>query len=523
MKKTTRGLIGILGIAVMTAMVILFSGCTAGGPAVITATPTPLPDGYVIPEVTATPTPYVKKTIARLEAENGVLSGNCRVVTLTGSQQYSGEAYVDGFEQDTDYVTMKVEIPEDGFYDMSFRLKSKGGEKTNYVYLDGQHVGDIYIKNDLLNDAVVARTFMAKGAHEIEVRKSWGWICLDYCEITTAEPIRKETFMISKKLSNPNASENTKRLYSYLVDIYGNHFLSGQVCDDGMYGGEIQVIKNTTGKLPAILSMDFMNYTPSRPDKGEAGRTIEHAKKWDEEGGILEFHWHWTVAEKYCNPGPWYSTFYTDKTNFSLKKALDGDDEYGYNMLMSDIDGIALLLKQLADEDIPVIFRPLHEASGGWFWWGASGAECYKQLYKLLYDKLTNEYGLNNLIWLWNGQDKDWYPGDEYVDIMGTDIYPGEKVYTSQASKFFEVVSCSTEPKMVYLSECGCIFDPELAARDNAWWGCWCVWAGEFVKMPSFNRISEQYTEEYMMKKAYDSEYVITLDKIPDLKSYPME
>ncbi len=518
MRRILKGLIWTAACVAVAAAVSAFSGCGYDGPAVVTATPMP----SNTPSPTVTPTPYIMKTIGRFEAEDGKMNGNCHVVEIKGSRQISGEAYVDGFEQDEDYVTINAEIPEDGFYDLIFRLKSKGGEKTNFVYVDGNHVGDIYIKNDLLNDAVVGRIYLSHGTHEIEVRKSWGWICLDYCEITTAAPISEGTYMIAKKLSNPNASDNTKRLFSYLVDIYGKNFLSGQVCDEGMYGGEIQVIKNTTGKMPAILSMDFMNYTPSRPDGG-LGHTVEFAKQWDAAGGIVEFHWHWTVGEKYWTPGPWYSTFYTEKTNFSLKKALNGQDKEGYEMLLNDIDCIAKLLKQLADEDIPVIFRPLHEASGGWFWWGASGAEAYKELYILLYDKLTNEYGLNNIIWLWNGQAADWYPGDEYCDIMGTDIYPGEKVYTSQVSKYLEVAGWSDEQKPVYLSECGCIFDPELAARDGAWWGCWCVWCGEFVKNPTFNKISEQYTEAYMMKKAYDSEYVITLDELPDLKTYPME
>ena len=47
-------------------------------------------------------------------------------------------------------------------------------------------------------------------------------------------------------------------------------------------------------------------------------------------------------------------------------------------------------------------------------------------------------YGCNNLIWVWNGQAADWYPGDEYVDIIGEDIYPGERVYAPQTAKFKE-------------------------------------------------------------------------------------
>lgn len=58
---------------------------------------------------------------------------------------------------------------------------------------------------------------------------------------------------------------------------------------------------------------------------------------------------------------------------------MNGSDPKGYNALMSDVDEIAKQLKRLSDADVPVLFRPLHEASGGWFWWGADGSEAYKK------------------------------------------------------------------------------------------------------------------------------------------------
>jgi len=43
--------------------------------------------------------------------------------------------------------------------------------------------------------------------------------------------------------------------------------------------------------------------------------------------------------------------------------------------LLNDIDTMARKLKQVQDAGVPVLFRPLHEAEGGWFWWGAEGPE----------------------------------------------------------------------------------------------------------------------------------------------------
>lgn len=109
------------------------------------------------------------------------------------------------------------------------------------------------------------------------------------------------------------------------------------------------------------------------------------------------------------------------------------------------------------------------------------------------------------------------------MDIIGEDIYPGEKVYGSQINKYLDAVNYTTNKKMTVLSENGCVPDPDLLVRDGAMWGFFCTWGGEFVaKDSSIYALSEQYTEAFMLKKAYDSKLVITLDELPDLKNYPL-
>ncbi len=202
---------------------------------------------------------------------------------------------------------------------------------------------------------------------------------------------------------------------------------------------------------------------------------------------------------------------------------MKGQDKEGYDLLMKDIDVIANELLRLQEAGVPILWRPLHEASGGWFWWGASGSDAYIELYKLLYERLTNEYQLNNLIWVWNGQDKDWYPGDEYVDIIGEDIYPGERVYTSQVARYLKALDYTSSAKLTYLTENGCLFDPDLAIRDGAMWGSWSTWGGEFVaKDIGIHTLSEQYTEEEMLIKTYSHDSVLNLEDLPDLTKYPM-
>lgn len=467
--------------------------------------------------------PHEPKVTLVYEAEEAKGMGKVATVVNPRLKNYSGNSYVEGFEEDADACIFQVEIPEEGFYDLNFISAGMGGEKHNYVFVDEESIGTVYVEETEFTDSVIDRVYMTAGSHEIKLSKYWGWISLDCLKITDSAPIATSVYEITTPLCNPNASEEAKRLYSYLCDCYGKQILSGQTCDAGPYGKEVQVIKKTTGKMPAVISMDFMDYTTSRAANGTEGHTTEYALAAWENGHIVSFHWHWTTPEKYIT-GDWFASFYKEHTNIDLEKIMNGQDEEGYELLMQDMDVIAQQLTILRDAHVPVLFRPLHEASGGWFWWGTGGAESYKKLYITMYEKFTNEYGLNNLIWVWNGQDADWYPGDEYVDIIGEDIYPGERVYTSQVSKYLNAATnYSDETKLVYMTENGCIFDPDLAIRDGAMWGMWSTWQGEFVaKNTAIHTLSEQYTEESMLIKAYEHEAVVTLDELPDLKNYPI-
>ena len=452
------------------------------------------------------------------EAEDATLLGRATI------KEANDIKFVDKLEQDGDGLEFEIEIEKEGFYDINVISKTVDGTyKENYLRIDGEDMGTVSVESITFTDSIAKRIYLNEGVHTVSIMKFWGWTQIDKLEIKSSPVISEDRFEVEPVLANPNASDNAKRLMAYLCDMYGEKIISGQYCDTGMYGKENEVIhKVTNGKYPAILGLDMMDYSPSRVAKGTNSKAVDYAIEYWEAGGIVTFCWHWNAPEKYLT-GQWYSGFYKEHTNIGLAKIMNGEDKEGYDLLMEDIDAIAEQLIRLKEVDVPVLWRPLHEASGGWFWWGNAGADAYKELYKLLYDRLTNEYELNNLIWVWNGQDKEWYPGDEYVDIIGEDIYPGEKVYTPQTSKYYDVLEYTQTKKMVVLSENGCLFDPDLAVRDGAMWGYFGTWGGEFVvSSGSVNSLSEQYTEEEMVKKVYEHENVITRDELPDLSNYPV-
>lgn len=453
------------------------------------------------------------------EAEAGTLLGGA--VTGSAGSQLS---FVQGLANNGDGVEVTVSIQADGFYDIDvYSASMDGGYKENYVLVDGEQLGVVCVQGKKYTDAVLERAYMAKGEHRIAVQKFWGWIRIDKIMVKPSPELPAGLFSVEPDLVNPNASVNTQRLMTYLCDNYGKKVLSGQYSDGGMYGIENACIwKATGGTFPAILGLDMIDYSPSRQSHGSSSKTVEHALEYWDKGGIVTLCWHWNAPEKYLT-GIWYKGFYKEYTDIDLAAVMDGRDKEGYDLLLSDIGAIAIQLKRLCDAGVPILWRPLHEAGGGWFWWGNAGAQAYIKLYRLLYDELTNHYQLNNLIWVWNGQDKDWYPGDGYVDIIGEDIYPGEHIYTPQTSRFIRAARYTQERKMIVLSENGCLFDPDLALRDGAMWGYFCTWGGEFVTTSQvFNDISEKYTELSMVQKVYAHGLVVTRDELPDLKNYPL-
>ena len=274
------------------------------------------------------------------------------------------------------------------------------------------------------------------------------------------------------------ASATTRKLYTYLRNRFGKNILLG---DGNM------TVKN---KIPKLTGYDLMFYTQGYIDAGDEPEDgIPYRIDWykshlpenNDIGGIITLHWHWYA------PKDGASFYYRNSSNpngtkFDVSKAvIPGTEEY--DLIIRDIDDIAKNLKRFADEDIPVLFRPLHEAGGNngldaWFWWGAKGPEACLKLWDILYDRLTNYHNLHNLLWVWSCPLEDWYPGDDKVDILGYDSYPAKYDYSSQKMYFDRLYRICGGRKMIAMTENGAIPDIENCFRDNAPWLYFMTWWG---------------------------------------------
>ncbi|GHU53192.1 mannan endo-1,4-beta-mannosidase [Clostridia bacterium] len=487
-------------ISLLLAFAVLF-GCT----------PESVPKIADAPEKPPAP---IDDTPVTYEAEDWVLLGNAKI--LRDLEGYSGKGYVGGFAADGDACVITIDVPRDGFYNLTFTTASDNGEyKQEYVYIDKTQVGAVTTDSTEFDDDTVYKQYLTAGKHELEYAKFWGWDFFDKLTVTQTTPISPDVYKVSAELVTPSPSASAQELMSYLAENYGKKILTGQYSELGMNGFENYVIRDITGKQPAILGLDLMDYSPSRKAHGVKSGTVEKAIEFSEAGGIVTICWHWSPPAKFIT-GDWATSFYAEQTDIDLPTILlepDGDD---YKLLMSDMDEIAKELVKLRDANVPVLWRPLHEGAGKWFWWGAYGGKAYKELYDIMYEKFTKEYGLNNLIWVWNGESADYYPGDDKVDIVATDIYTSERNYSSQINAFTKATMYADKPKIIALSENGAIPDPELSLRDNAMWSFFVTWKDDFVLIGrEISKYSEKYTEQSMLEKAYNSDITITLDELP--------
>jgi len=148
------------------------------------------------------------------------------------------------------------------------------------------------------------------------------------------------------------------------------------------------------------------------------------------------------------------------------------------------MDKFAFYLKELEELKIPVLFRPYHEMNGKWFWWGGRpGEEGFIKLWKQLYNYYTNHHKLNNLLWVWSPDNpklglKEFYPGDEFVDMIGCDIYPKKDSIVYGQHIYDQIVEIAGE-KPIGIGECSILPTPEILEQQPLW--SWFLAWGELV------------------------------------------
>ena len=475
-----------------------------------------------------------------VEAED--LEGANGAETTVNNQTIKGEFSGNGFVYLVGKsLSLNLTIPKDGMYEFSSRvaqIANPSGVQQSFSINNVDFWYNIpYLDSWIDFDFGIHK--LVKGENIIKLEEKYGYAVFDKLTVKKAE--LPDLKISNVTLSDPKALPSAQKVQDFLASVYGKKIVSGQ---QEIYGGgnngdyelEFEYIHNITGKYPAIRGFDFMNYNPLYGwDDQTTERIIDWVKK---RGGIATASWHLNVPKEFESYTvgqnlQWNNCTYGTDTTFKAENALkEGTKENEYWNLAIKL--LAEQLKKLQDADVPLIFRPLHEGEGNantdgsaaWFWWGKSGAKTYVELWKYLYNKLTKEYDLHNLIWeqnlyTWNMNSILWYGGDDYVDIVGYDKY--NTVYNRHDGKesgpnldpettiFYALVKSIKNKKMVTLAENDSIPGVNNLISEKAGWLYFCPWY-------EGNLMDEGKNAKTDLKEIYTNDYCITLEDLPFLK-----
>ena len=273
-------------------------------------------------------------------------------------------------------------------------------------------------------------------------------------------------FVMSTGFSGPKyngrpVSAEAKNVLMYLESISGKLVLSGQEeANSNGLNAEMEYIKRVTGKLPAVRGFDVRTDVPDPID--------EAIKSWKERHQLITLSWHMGAP-------PLEDSYPNSKELVSIEDVIKSGTPENKSFI-SKLDAMAERLAVLKANKVPVLWRPFHEMNGAWFWWGPKkdsgndGAQFVK-LWRFMFDYFCKEKKLDNLIWVWGGSyevDSTFYPGDKYVDIVGTDTY--HQLNHERWAKEFKILKALAPEKMIALTENDRIPNPEESKDENTNW-----------------------------------------------------
>ena len=337
---------------------------------------------------------------------------------------------------------------------------------------------------------------------------------------------------------NANATEGAQKLYNFLATNYGVKTVSGMMTGDVSSSTlkelpDVTEFYKKTGKYPALVGFDFLFATGVKASddwyQSYTQMALEAAKDLWNQGGIPAFTWHWK------DPSDQIDAFYTKSGNANEYTEFDFTQGFTdpsctvnctwntssetYQQLVNDIDEIADMFLGLQEAGVAAIFRPLHEASGKWFWWGSKGGAAFQALYNLVYDEMVSVKGVNNLVWVWNPEysnDIDWNPGASKYDVISLDIYDAWDYSTKYTKAYSELLTNFGSDKILAVSENGSIPDISVMKSNNIAWSWWMPW------YQTWDGMFLDQTVDAVWKANLESACTISLENMPGWNSYTL-
>ncbi len=464
----------------------------------------------------------------KLNAEGGVFDSTPRT-----DGEYDGNGYIVLDREQTLVHIAEVEASQ--HYRIGIAAYSYGGAAISISATEG-NLGVFYIpavETAGFEMYYIDNVYLSEGATLLTFSVMEGSAAVDYILLEDSTPVSSDYYRTAVSVVGKNTGIHTIGTMRYLTDLYGVRMLTAQNVTPGT-NAEIDAVFSETGRYPAIRCGDLM-YSSRLADAEYADTAAEEirlALEWGNSGGIISMGWHW------FSPDEASSAYYAHETSFSISDAPNEENiaemdieqiEGLYNSsrisescyaLVQDIDHMAQVLNSFRNERQTVIFQPLPDGDSDLYWWSGD-AEAYKWLWQLMFTRMNRYHGLNNLIWVWNGSNAAYYPGDEYCDIVGQGLYMNTSA--SYAGRFAAMAHISpTTMKPVALTGCDKMPDAGYCKRDNAMWMWIAPSSGEY-SVHTDGSYSENYNSWQHLNNIYNSRSCVTRDEIPDLSTYALE
>lgn len=278
--------------------------------------------------------------------------------------------------------------------------------------------------------------------------------------------------------SDKKATPETISLYQNLMNLKQSGMMFGHQ-DDLAYGhgwyaqaGRSDV-KDVCGDYPAVfgwelghlelgdeMSLDSVYFADIR----------KHIQFVYEKGGVNTISWH--LRNPYTGGSSWDVS-----SKEVVASILPGGAKH--ELFLTYLDHLATFFQSLKTNDgtaIPILFRPYHEHTGSWFWWGKDlcSVEDYVALWRFTVDYLQNEKGIHHLLFTYSSdrfQTKadylERYPGDDVIDILGFDLYDRGPDFPNLLNNCAKNVSemAAEKGKIATVSETG-----GPIATEKSWW-----------------------------------------------------
>ncbi len=467
----------------------------------------------------------------KLNAEGGVFEGS-----VYSDENADGMKYI--IVENGQSFTHIADVPTPQHYRVTIAARSVSGASLKLT-IGGLTVGNFYIPagGDEFSMYAVDNVYIEDGPRLVTMYAQGGSVSLDFVRIETSLAVSPSVYNVSSAPAAKNASIPAMGVMKYFSDIYGEKTITAQNVTPGT-NAEIEAITLETGRSPAMRCGEIaLSLLDSKEQTERAEKELELGREWGKNGGLVSYAWHWYSPDD-------SRAVKQSLTKFDLAKALEGldvnllaqADEKELEMLLEnnlattdatalikDIDLISEKLKTLLDENIAVIWQPLPDSGMEDYWWNCDG-ESYKKLWRLIFLRMTNLHGLGGLIWVWNGSSADYYPGSDYVDIIGqsiTEVTP--QPFSGRFSALSELSeAASGKIRALAVTSCIKLPKPDYMKRDNAMW-LWCaIGSGDYI-INTDGTLTEQYNDWQSLHDAYNSTLCVTLDELPELAEYALE